>query len=515
MQNMHDIKEVSRLRSLGLSQRMIAKQCRMSRNTVQKVFKMLDLKRLDYLQLREFDDGQVQELIEDKKSKRELKYVLPDYEKLSLELTQPGVTMQLLWEEYVQNCRKTHHIYYQITQFKKYFNDYLNTHQFTDVIQHKPGERIEVDWAGTPVKYQDSDHGGLITASLFVAVLPFSGYAFARACPDQRQASWIDAHVRMFRYFGGVAKILVPDNLKTAVIKHPKYEDPILNESYREMAEHYGCVIMPTRVRKPKDKASVENSVNQLTRFILARLRHHQFFTLEEYNNQLLKTLDEFNRKPFQKKSGSRFESFAHLERNSLLPHPRTPYAFAQWRKAKVQTNSHIQVEKRYYSVPYRWIGQEIDVKIYPDSLEVMALGKTIAQHRKHPIIGGTTTVADHMPPQSQIHQSWSKQRFIQDAIQLGPNITQVIKHHFDLVKVEAQGYKTAASILKLAQLYSVERLENACRLMLEKGQYPRYKHLKTLLQNGQDKIRSTGFEDTQKEEKAFVRGGQYYARKD
>jgi len=130
----------------------------------------------------------------------------------------------------------------------------------------------------------------LITASLFVAVLPFSGYAFARACPDQRQASWIDAHVRMFHYFGGVAKILVPDNLKTAIIKHPKYEDPILNESYREMAEHYGCVIIPTRVRKPKDKASVENSVNQLTRFLLARLRHHQFFTLEEYNDQLLIT---------------------------------------------------------------------------------------------------------------------------------------------------------------------------------------------------------------------------------
>ncbi len=144
MLKLHDIKEVSRLRSLGLSQRMIAKQCHMSRNTVQKVFKMLDLKRLDYLQLKEFDEGQVQELIDEKKSKRELQYELPDYEKLSLELTQSGVTMQLLWEKYVQNCRKTHHIYTQMTQFKKYFNEYLNTHQFTDVIQHKPGERIEV-----------------------------------------------------------------------------------------------------------------------------------------------------------------------------------------------------------------------------------------------------------------------------------------------------------------------------------------------------------------------------------
>ena len=423
--------------------------------------------------------------------------------------------MQLLWEEYVQNCRRSNQIYYQITQFKKYFNDYLSAHQFTDVIQHKPGERIEVDWAGTPVTYKDLDHGGLVTASLFVAVLPFSGYAFAWACSDQKQANWIDAHIRMFTYFNGISRILVPDNLKTGVIKHPKYEDPILNESYREMAEHYGCVIIPTRVRKPKDKASVENSVNQLTRFIIARLRNHQFFTLAEYNEQLIKTLNEFNHKPFQKKPGSRFEVYDNFEKRTLLPLPKYPYEFCQWRKAKVQTNSHIQVDKRYYSVPHRWIGQEIDVKIYSDHLEMMSSGKIIAQHKKILVIGGYSTIPDHMPIQSQIHQNWSKERFIQDAMSIGPNTKLVIEHHFDLVKVEVQGYKTAISILKLAELYSVERLENACRLMLEKGQYPRYKHLKTLLQNGQDKMNALSPELPSRQEKAFVRGGQYYARKD
>lgn len=513
---MQDIKEVSRLRLLGLSQRTIAKQCRISRNTVKLFYDFLDSRGWDYHTIKDFDWLQIIDLIElQLKSVRELHYELPDYEKLVKELSKPGVTMQLLWEEYVQNCRRSNQLYYQITQFKKHFHDHINTHSFTDVIQHKPGERIEVDWAGTPVMYMDPDHGGMVSGSLFVAVLPFSGYTFAWACPDQKQASWIDAHLRMFSYFGGVSQLLVPDNLKTGVIKHPKYEDPILNVSYREMAEHYGCVVLPTRVRKPKDKASVENSVNQLTRFIIARLRNHQFFTLMEYNEQLLITLDAFNHKPFQKKPGSRSEAFEQFEQAFLRPLPKYPYAFCQWRKAKVQMNSHIQFEKRYYSVPYRFIGNEIEVKVYADHLEMIASGSVIAQHKRLGVpMGGYSTIPDHMPPQSLIHQNWSKERFIREANLIGIHTTKVIEQIFENVKHEAQGYKTAVSVLKLAELYSVERLENACRRLLEKGQYPRYKHLKTLLQNGQDKMRSSDIEADQRSEKAFVRGGQYYARK-
>lgn len=513
---MQDIKEVSRLRLLGLSQRTIAKQCRISRNTVKLFYDFLDSRKWDYHTIRDFDDLQIIDLVElQLKSVREFHYELPDYAKLVQELRKPGVTMQLLWEEYVQNCRRSNQLYYQITQFKKYFHDYMTTYSFTDVVQHKPGERIEVDWAGTPVMYLDADHGGMVSASLFVAVLPFSGYTFAWACPDQKQASWIDAHLRMFDYFDGVSQLLVPDNLKTGVIKHPKYEDPILNVSYREMAEHYDCVVLPTRVRKPKDKASVENSVNQLTRFIIARLRNHQFFTLTEYNEQLLITLDAFNHKPFQKKPGSRSEAFERFEKEFLRPLPKYPYSFCQWRKAKVQMNSHVQLEKRYYSVPFRFIGNEIEVKVYANHLEMIASGVVIAQHKRQGVpVGGYSTIPDHMPPQSHIHQNWSKEHFLHEANLIGAHTSTVIEHTFEKVKHEAQGYKTAVSILKLAELYSVERLENACRRLLEKGQYPRYKHLKTLLQNGQDKLRSSDPEDDQINEKAFVRGGQYYARK-
>jgi hypothetical protein len=255
--------------------------------------------------------------------------------------------------------------------------------------------------------------------------------------------------------------------------------------------------------------------VNQLTTFIIARLRNHQFFTLTEYNEQLLITLDAFNHKPFQKKPGSRSEAFEQFEQAFLRPLPQYPYTFCQWRKAKVQMNSHIQFEKRYYSVPYRFIGNEIELKIYADHLEMIASGAVIAQHKRLGVpMGGYSTIPDHMPPQSQIHQNWSKERFIRETNLIGIHTTKVIEQSFENVKHEAQGYKTAVSILKLAELYSVERLENACRRLLEKGQNPRYKHLKTLLQNGQDKMRSSDIEADQRSEKAFVRGGQYYARK-
>ncbi|MDP3304500.1 MAG: IS21 family transposase [Erysipelotrichaceae bacterium] len=513
---MQNVKEIARLRHLGLSQRNIAKQCRVSRNTVHSLFKNLDSKGLDYLSLKDLDDLQIQAVLNQSKlSQRETQYVLPDYSRLADELVKPGVTMQLLWEEYAQNCRRSECLYYQITQFKKHFNDYLNTHRFTDVIHHKPGERVEVDWAGTPISYLDPDHGGVVQASLFVGVLPFSGYAFAWACSDQRQANWNNAHAQMFEYFKGVPRLLIPDNLKTGVIRRPKFEDPILNDSYRELAQHYGCVILPTRVRKPKDKASVENGVGQLTRMILARLRNYQFFTLEEYNHQLRIELDAYNHKPFQKKPGSRFEIFHTHEKQTLSALPAYAYEFCQWRKAKVQSNSHVAFDKRYYSVPYTTIGQEVDIKIFKQTIEIYLRGVLIARHAvTHRETGSYITDAQHMPANSQVHQNWSKARFLNEAKDIGPSTHRIIEQLFDRVKAEEQGYSSAKAILKLSEIYSSQRLEKACLVLLTQGLYPRYKHIKTVLQNGQDKNTNEDCEIEQVQEKSFVRGGQYYARK-
>lgn len=305
---------------------------------------------------------------------------MPDYADLAKELVRPGVTMQLLWEEYVDECRRNEKIYYQLTQFKKYFNDHLNTQSFSHTIHHKAGETAQVDWAGTKIQWIDPDTGKIIRGSLFVACLPFSGYAFAVGCYDEKMPNWIDSHVQMLQYFGGVPTILVPDNLKTGVTKNTRSE-LLLNPTYEDFANHYHTIVVPTRTYRPRDKAYVENNVRNLTTHIIARMRNYQCFSLDEYNEYLRQELDRFNRKPFQKKVGNRLELFKTYEQPVLQELPRFPYEMCEYREAKVYSNSHISLKKHYYSVPYQFIGEKVTLKIYNERVEIFRDGKKIAQH--------------------------------------------------------------------------------------------------------------------------------------
>jgi len=430
---------------------------------------------------------------------------------LSKELSRPGVTMQLLWEEYQDQCRLSKAIGYQATQFKKYFNEYLIQNQFTEVIRHKAGERIEVDWAGTRVRWIDPDSGEVQLGYLFVGVLSFSGYAYAQACSDMTQASWIDAHNQMFQYFGGVAQLLIPDNLKTGVISHGK-EAVVLNQTYSELAEHYGMIVLPARVRKPKDKPQVENAVGKLTTHIIARMRDFQFFSIDEYNEQLRIELDRFNHKPFQKKEGSRVRVFESLEKPLLKPLPAIPYEVASWRKAKVQSNSHISVQKCYYSVPYQMIGQEVKVKIGGEFLDIYDENAHLCTHRLlKERIGAYATDITHLPAQSAQYGEWNSSRYLNWAKKKGPFTEQVIQSLFSGAYYEQKVYRTVHAILKLADLYSDQRLESACQLALENISKPSYKHLKAILLNNQDQTQKRAPQSVSKG--AFVRGGDYYGK--
>ncbi len=297
-------REIARLKRREVSNRQIAEIMNVSRNTVNRIIRQTIESGRAWSEIETLSDQELISIFESQPSGIQMDYVQPDYAKLSKELTRPGVTMQLLWEEYQDQCRLSKSVGYQATQFKKYFNEYLIQNQFTEVIRHKAGERIEVDWAGTRVRWIDPDTGEVQLGYLFVGVLSFSGYAFAQACPDMTQASWIDAHNQMFHYFGGVTQLLIPDNLKTGVTSHGK-ETIVLNKIYSELAEHDGMIVLPARVRKPKDKPQVENAVGKLTTHIIARMRDYQLFSINEYNEQLRFELDRFNQKPFQMKEGS------------------------------------------------------------------------------------------------------------------------------------------------------------------------------------------------------------------
>ena len=258
-------------------------------------------------------------------------------------------------------CNTNGEIPFGYTQFSHHYRQYVQTTKATMHIKHKPGEQMEIDWAGQTATVIDRKTGEIIPAYVFVAVLTCSGYAYVRAYLSQDQESWIDAHINAFSFFGGVTRIIVPDNLKTGVQKSDCYS-PVINKSYHEMAEHYGCAIIPARIRHPKDKASVEGTVGVISTWIIAALRNGTYFSLHDLNEAISEKLNAFNEKEFQKKPGSQYIAFIDDESEYLMPLPVNQYELAVWKKLIPGFNYHVSVDKNFYSVPYEYIKHEMDI---------------------------------------------------------------------------------------------------------------------------------------------------------
>jgi len=507
-----DYREVLRLASLGLNNSQIAEGAGTTRKTVRRVLDRAGEAGVDWAKARGMPE-------------KDLAYALypsamvkaahkaPDCDAVHREMAKPGVTLQLVWMEYCEQCRTSGELPYQLSQFKKLYRDYAVQAKATMHIAHKPGEIMEVDWAGQTATVVDSETGECLKAYLFVAVLPYSGYAYAEAFFNMAQESWIAGHVNAYRYFGGVTRILVPDNLKTGVEKNTK-EGVLLNRTYQEMAEHYGTAVIPTRVRAPKDKATVEGVVGNLSTHILAAVRNEHFFTLRELNSAIHERLRAFNHKPFQRKEGSRAILFAQ-EKPFLLPLPSPPYELAEWRVATVQLNYHIRVADQYYSVPFAYIRRKVDVRMTRGVVEILSDGARIASHaRRYGPPGQYATVVDHMPPKHQQYQEWTGDRFRRWAAQIGPGTVAVVEYILTAFQVEQQGFRGCLALLKLADIYSKERLESACTLALTYTNRPAYKSIQTILKSGQDihPLQPSDRPDTPgKEDTGFTRGAQYY----
>ncbi|MEE1328199.1 MAG: IS21 family transposase, partial [Oscillospiraceae bacterium] len=316
---MTNYREILRLHSLGLNKTEIATSCQCARNTVAATLQRAANCGLQWPLPEEMSDKQLSERLFPSGTSKPV-YKMPDYAYVHKELQRSGVTLNLLWLEYCDQCRAAGEVPYQSTQFNKYYADYLAKANATMHLNHKPGEIMQVDWAGDTASVIDTDTGEIIPAYVFVATLPYSGYSYVEAFFSMNQEAWTTAHVNAYKYFGGVTRIIQCDNLKTGVQKHGK-DEIVLNKSYQELAEHYGTAILPARVRAPKDKAAVEGTVGIISTFILAALRNRQFLSLLELNDAIGDRLEAFNRKPFQKREGSRASSFAE-ERPFLRPLP-------------------------------------------------------------------------------------------------------------------------------------------------------------------------------------------------
>lgn len=509
-------REILRLHSQGISNRSIATACQCSRNTVAEVLKEASVHTISWPLPEDITEGNLREILFPNRQNVTNRKI-PDSEYLHKELAKSGVTLSLLWSEYCETCRLNGDIPFMYSQFCRYYRKYAQTTKATMRISRKPGELMEVDWAGSTVGLINDFNFETSPAYVFVASLACSQYTYVEAFPSMKSEHWIEGHKNAFKHFGGVTRILVPDNLKTGVEKASNY-NPVINKTYQEMAEHYGSVVIPARVRKPRDKPNAEGAVGIITTWIIAALRHQQFFSLVDLNVAIQQKLIEFNERPFQKKPGSRLSAFLEEEKHFLMPLPTSPYVIATWMKATVQHDYHINVDKMHYSVPYEYIKCEVDIRVTLHVVEAFYEDHRIASHKRlNGIIGQRTTLPEHMPDNHKQYLEWNSDRFIAWADKAGPSILMTIKSALASHKVAQQGYRSAMAFVKLADKYSIERLEAACTRALSYSPSPSLKSVKTILKTGQDKCAHEPELDlttSKTSVHSYTRGADYYGGK-
>jgi transposase len=463
---MRRIREVLRLKfELHFNDTQVACGAGIARATVQDYLRRITASGLSYEQLTALDDAALEQRLFPLRERRNTARPLPDWEAIEREMRGRGVTLRLLWLEYVGGQPDG----YQYTQFLRHFRAWQQASRPPVMRQvHRAGETLEVDYAGMTLMV--SDHGVPREAQVFVAALPCSQLIYAEATWSQGHEDWLSAHVRALSFIGGCPEKLVPDNTKTGVTT-ASYYDPVLNRSYHELARHYGIAVVPARVRRPRDKSSVENAVKQVERWVLAPLRHRRFLSLAEVNAAVADRVEAFNNRPFSPpREGSRRSLFEAIERTALKRLPAEPFVIGQWLTARVNIDYHVVVDRHFYSVPYRLVHAKVDVFLTSTAVSVFANGERIASHVRSFVPAMHTTVSEHMPPAHQAMARRTPERLRQDAATLGVAIATYVDRLLCAREHPEQGIRSCLGVLRLARSYGRERLELACERALAAG---------------------------------------------
>jgi transposase len=504
---MSQIKEVLRLHhEAKLAYSQIALACGLSKGAVSKYLSLAKAQGIGWPLPPGMDEAQLESrLFTD--NKRPMRFVEPDFPAIHQELKRKGVTLQLLWSEYTAAHGEQA---YRYSQFCFHYQRWRSRQKRSMRQIHRAGEKLFIDYCGPTVPIVDATTGELRQAQVFVAVLGASSYTYAEATWTQELPQWIASHQRALQFFGGVVDLLVPDNLRSGVTKACRY-DPLPNATYQELARHYGCAILPARPYKPKDKSKAEVGVQVVERWILARLRHHTFFSLSELNGSIRELLADLNARPFQKLPGSRKSAFESLDKPALKPLPDMPYEYAEWKRAKPGIDYHVDVDQYYYSVPHRWVGHVLDVRATASVVEVFHKGQRIAAHPRSNN-KRFSTLPEHMPSSHRQHRQWSPGRFLNWAKQIGPATLAVVKRQLEDLPHPEHGYRRCLGLLNHARRYGKARLEAACERALAIHS-PNYRSVSSILKQGLDRQPLSEDEPTQGELPlhANVRGPDYY----
>lgn len=430
---------------------------------------------------------------------------VPDWAKMDQELRRPGVTRMLLWEEY----RAAHPDGFAYTWFCTHFEAWKGRVRPTMRQTHVGGEKVFVDFAGDTIDVTDPGTGEVHAMKVFVAAMGASNFTYAEAVATEGLEDWILAHVRMFTFLRGAPKAVVPDNLKSAVFKADRF-DPGLNRSYAEMAAHYGTAILPARPYKPRDKAKVEVAVQVAQRWVLARLRNRRFFSLADLNAAIRRLVDELNMRVMRGYGASRADLFATIDRPHLQPLPPHPYEFARWKRARVAPDYHVEVDSSWYSVPFRLIREEVDVRVCGAIVEIFHKGQRVASHPRCPGRRSHVTLPDHMPSAHRRHADWTPARVLAQAMKLGPSVTAFCEMIMADRPHPEQGFRTCLGILALARSYDANRLDAAC----QRGLTIRARSvtsIKSILQSGLDRAFLDDPVEGSPLQHANIRGQGYY----
>jgi transposase len=463
---MRKIKEVLRLKfEAKLSHERIAAATRLSKGTVSNFVQRAIQQGLGWPLPEALDETGLEALLF-RQAAPCAQYAQPDFGAIHQELKRKGVTLQLLWEEHHAAHGERAHRYSQFCVHYQAFRDRL-ARSMRQV--HRAGEKLFIDYSGDTVAVIDAASGEIRAAQIFVAVMGASKYAYAEATWTQSLPDWIGSHIRTFEFLQASPALAVPDNLKSAIRQACRYE-PEATTTYEDCARHYGVAILPARPYRPRDKPVVESGVLLVQRWILARLRNRQFFSLAELNVAIGQWLIDLNHKPFKKLAGCRASAFESIDRPAMKPLPATRYEYAEWLKAKVGVDYHVEVDHHYYSVPHALVGQHVMVRFTATVIECCFKGQRVAAHVRSYARGHHSTTPEHMPKAHRRHREWTPGRLLNWAEKIGTGTRAVVQWQFDHRPHPEQGYRSCLGLLNLSRAYGEERLEAACRRALSIG---------------------------------------------
>ena len=503
--SMRNIRDVLRLAAAGLSKREIAASVGIGATSAGAYLRRAKVAGLAWPLPDDIDDAALEARLFPPPPLTSEARPLPDWPTIHRELKRPGVTLQLLWEEY----RAAHPAGYGLSWFCDLYRKWVRRLSPTMRQTHVAGERMFVDYAGTTIDVIDAATGEVHACQLFVAALGASSFTYAEATRTQTLADWIASHTRAFAFYGGVTSMVVSDNLKSGITKACFYE-PTVNRSYAEMATHYDTAIVPARPLKPRDKAKVEAAVLVATRWIIAKLRNRTFFTLAELNVAIAECLATLNDRRSRHLGASRRELFEGLECGVLKGLPATPFEFAEWKECRVGLDYHVEIDKHYYSVPHTLLKEKLWARKTASTVELFHNGRRVAAHVRSSSNRKPTTVREHMPSSHRRYAEWTPERLRRKAAEIGPRTAILVEVIIAEKTHPEQGFRSCIGILRFASSHGADRLEAACARALDIGARS-YSSVKSILKNNLDRQRPAEATDGPAITHPNIRGPGYF----